>query len=184
LPVELLAVLDSKQIPELLANPGATFEHGFYRIHNADSYGSILEPLRELYAGEKLVPFAFDWLGRQFTVRGEAEIVVCDPGWNDKLVADVSLAEFAEEVLPREGETLLRADLWRSARKASPRDLAFDECFGYDTPVFLGGADEAENLSRTPVRVYWDLLSQLAAQVAGLPEGTEMRGVELEADDR
>jgi hypothetical protein len=183
-PAELIDLVGSEAaIPPLLANPGATFEHGLFRIHNEASYSSVVPPLRHMYAPEELIPFAFDWLGRQFTLRGPAQIVVCDGGWNDKLVADSSLTEFVDEVIPDEGHDLLRVDLWSAVRKTSPAGLAFDECFGYDTPVFLGGLDEAANLGRTSLHVYWDVLSQLAAQVDSLPDGTTIDRIDIASDD-
>jgi hypothetical protein len=56
--------------------------------------------------------------------------------------------------------------------------LGFDQCVGYDVPLFLGGADTIENLHVEDIDVYWSLTAQLRAATRNVPPGTPISGVE------
>jgi hypothetical protein len=158
---------------------GATLESGLLRFHNENSYTLVINDVRARY-GDGFRPFCFDWMGRQLALTTAGDTAVLDIGWNDVLVADVSLAEFFGAVLEEEGEDLVRADLWDEWRLEDAVALEFDECVGYKVPIFLGGADATANLERTNLGVYWGITSQLAIGVAGLPDGTSVGRVEIE----
>jgi hypothetical protein len=65
---------------------------------------------------------------------------------------------------------------WRLSGGASPRR---DQCVGYKQPLFLGGADEVDNLEMTDMEVYWTISAQLAAQMRDLPVGTQISGAKI-----
>lgn len=84
---------------------------------------------------------------------------------------DAELVDYAEEAL-----AVSYFSKWREAGGTSP---ALSECIGYKKPLFLGGADEVDNLELTDLDVYWTIMGQLRRQVAGLSQGTvisEVRG--------
>jgi hypothetical protein len=55
--------------------------------------------------------------------------------------------------------------------------LKASECVGYDIPLFLGGADEVPNLTRTDMGVYWSICGQLRNGTRNLPAGATISGV-------
>lgn len=58
---------------------------------------------------------------------------------------------------------------WKKSGGASP---AHSQCVGFRQPLFLGGADDLDNLELSDIDVYWHLMSQIIEQVRDLPAGT------------
>ncbi|WP_431278627.1 T6SS immunity protein Tdi1 domain-containing protein [Leifsonia poae] len=56
-------------------------------------------------------------------------------------------------------------------RQPSISPLAFDECVGYEVPLFLGGGDEIDNLQVADMEVYWTLTGQLRVATHDLRPG-------------
>ncbi len=167
---------------------GATFDHGLYRIHDAASSAVATQAVTYAY-GHPEIPltcFGFDWLGRQFALdrrRGSAddpEVLLLEPGTGEAFEVpvpysafhDYGLTEFRHDsVLPE------FFDLWRS--EVSNHDLAFENCVGYKTPLFLGGLDETSNLEVIDTEVYWSLAGQMLVATRNLPDGTRVSGFDI-----
>ena len=51
--------------------------------------------------------------------------------------------------------------------RGNPGPIRFDQCVGYQVPLFLGGADELRNLSVTDLDLYWTLTGELRTSALG-----------------
>ncbi len=63
-----------------------------------------------------------------------------------------------------------------SELRACGRVLKAGQIYSFKVPPFLGGEYAASNLEPTDIEVHFSLLGQIREQVAGLPEGTKIKG--------
>jgi hypothetical protein len=85
---------------------GLSFNGGLYRVHDDTSGPHGLDSLRGCFPdfASRAIPFAFDWLGRQFAVdrgrteQGEPLVMVFDPGAGQALEIPFGLAAFHLEL--------------------------------------------------------------------------------------
>lgn len=179
-------------VQELFTTYGrATFNHGLYRIHDATSSAVATQAARYAYGnlGIPLTCFGFDWLGRQFALdprRGTAddpEVLLLEPGTGEAFEVPVPFSAFHDhELIEYRDDCLAPAyfAVWRT--EVDDRDLAFDSCVGYKTPLFLGGLDETSNLELIDTEVYWAFAGQMLVATRDLPDGTRISGVGLIRD--
>ncbi|MEV6269041.1 T6SS immunity protein Tdi1 domain-containing protein [Kribbella sp. NPDC051936] len=154
---------------------GCTFEHGLYRIHtdvSAAAAGELVDAAFPEFTG-RFESFGFDWLGRQFAVdrqRGRSadpEVMMIEPGTGEALEIPVPVSRFHDEELVDYPEAALARGFHSEWVAACGPSLRFDQCVGYRVPLFLGGADELDNLEVSDLEVYWDLMGQLRLKVIG-----------------
>lgn len=151
---------------------GVTLARGFYRFHTADSAVAANDACGELIRGfaGRYHAFAFDWLGRELAVdvrAGQADgaVIAVDPGGAEYLESDLSLSAWHDVVASEEDPMAYR--FYTTWRAANPEvgDLGCDQVIGYKRPLFLGGADEVENLELSDRDVYFSLCTQIATQL-------------------
>ena len=169
---------------------GACFEGGLYRVHDAVTGPRGLAALREGFPefAKRTVPFAYDWMGRQYALDfgrsadGEPLILLFEPGSGEVLEVPVSLVTFHEHELVDYDDEVLGLAEFRSWAAAHPEHvpLPADVCVGYNLPLFLGGAPNADNLDVSDLDVYWTLCAQLRQVSQDLPPGTSIGSVAIE----
>jgi hypothetical protein len=159
---------------------GVSFSRGLYRVIHPedvlDWQGRIHLAFPEFVG--RIFCFGFDWLGRVFALDstrsedGQTGVVMFEPSTGEALEIPANLSTFHLGELIEYGEAALAISFhekWLAAGGAAPR---YDQCIGYRIPMFLGGADEVENLEVSDVDVYWHLMGQLILKTKGLPSGT------------
>jgi hypothetical protein len=148
---------------------GCSFERGLYRVIRAADLKewSARVALAFPQFADRTTCFGYDWLGRVFAVdaqrqeRGHPGVVMLEPGTGKVLIIPSNIQTFHDEELIKFGDAALAIDFhdrWLAVGGAEP---AFTQCVGYKTPLFLGGADEIENLQVADLDVYWHLMGQL-----------------------
>lgn len=168
-----------------------TVEGGLYRIHDfASSQAATVLVEQAFPACEGRVQcFGFDWLGRQFATSSdrcddeEAPVFMFEPGTGEVLDIPVPFVEFHDGELVDEGDAALASDWHRVWRSSRGRDLAFEECAGYEVPLFLGGSDADENVAIIDTDVYWALSSQLIRSAGGLSTDARVESVATVRDN-
>jgi hypothetical protein len=170
--------------------PGATFDSGRYRLHDA-AFGELCDRLVEhafpKFAG-RVHCFADDWMGRQLALDlqriadGEPQILLFDAGSDLALEVPHSFSAFHELVLPTQGDTMLEGEMFSAWSNMHPDAVPLqpNECVGYVVEPFLGGAYELANLSLIDLEVSWELVGQLLRQTRGVPPGTRINIAGLE----
>jgi hypothetical protein len=88
--------------------------------------------------------------------------------------------------LPRAGTGRARrrglaSDFFRAWAATNARELplAPTHCVGYRVPLFLGGADDVDNLELTDTCTHWQLMAQLRRETGTLADGTRITDVEI-----
>ncbi|HEY8719031.1 T6SS immunity protein Tdi1 domain-containing protein [Pengzhenrongella sp.] len=114
-----------------------------------------------------------DWLGRQFSLdasrgtRDDPEVLLFDVGAGETLEIPTAFSAFHETELTEYTDAALASEFFEQWLRGHPEPVRFDQCVGYQVPLFLGGADELGNLGRTDLDVYWTLTGQLRVAALG-----------------
>jgi hypothetical protein len=163
--------------------PGSTFNLGLLRFHNATSGEEVQLELAEIWPREEydLIPFAFDWRGRQFCrlyTQGQDIVVRADVAYNEL----APLREFEPTLLGMiESDGVLEYLELEEMQKAFDHlgimGLPFDECIGMKVPPCLGGDESLSNMNVSPVVVNMYFMTQIYNQLKNLPEGTPIEGI-------
>ena len=176
-------------LDELIARfGGVSFNRGLYRVVRASDLDRwrVRVSLAFPHIGPRVTCFGYDWLGRVFAAdpereeEGHAGVAMFEPGTGEVFEVPGNVGTFHDQELISHGEAALALGFnqaWLSRGGAVP---AFAQCIGYKVPLFLGGADDLENLELSDLDVYWDLMGQLIAKTGNLPLGTKIRGVTIE----
>lgn len=163
---------------------GATFNEGLYRIHTLEGrrkWSALAEEAYPSFKGKSSC-FAYDWLGRQFALdgarrhRGEPLLLLLEIGTGQALEIPLTFADFHTRELVEDPDAALLPGPYQEWLARGHKPLGPRECVGYKTPLFLGGADDMDNMEVTDMEVYWGLCSQMLAQTRHLPEGTPIKG--------
>jgi hypothetical protein len=166
---------------------GQTFNHGLYRVLREDQLILAREAIESVfpeYRG-RVVPFAFDWLGRHFAsdlgrvVNGRPLVLMLEVGAGEAMEIPASALEFHNVELVEYADDALSAPFWNQWRTENPNDLAFTDCVGYKVPLFLGGADSVANLEVIDLSVYIEICGQLRRKVRTLPPGQSIRNIRI-----
>ncbi|MFD1001463.1 T6SS immunity protein Tdi1 domain-containing protein [Ohtaekwangia kribbensis] len=164
---------------------GSSLDNGLYRVHTFSSsyyWESIIGNYFAAYK-DKICPFSFDWMGRQFALdlKTPDRILMFDPATAEDFLLNESLEVFHNETLVDDRLETLAEDNFLEALKSlkKPR-INFDQCIGYKKPLFLGGVDSFENYEVADLEVYWDIQSQIYHQIKNLPPGTKINSVSFE----
>lgn len=166
---------------------GASFGGGLYRVHDDLSGPRGLSLIAEAFPefAERVSPFGFDWLGRQFAVdagrieAGQPQVLLLEPGTGEALEIPLRFSAFHDEELIDYADAALASDFFDqwSAVNGQSLPLRRDQCVGYRVPLFLGGQDVVGNLELSDLDVYWSLCGQLRRGAVHLPLGTPVNQV-------
>lgn len=170
LPVEFFHILKSLG--------GSTFNKGLYRLHTVESsniWAKVISEYFEEYSN-KLYPFGFDWMGRQFCLqKGTDLLLMFDPATGEDFSFRQTLSLLHNEDFVADTDNMLAEVLFNKIRDFYNIDkLNYDSCLGYKVPLFFGGKDSIENYELQDLEVYWILQSQFYRQSKNLPPGTEI----------
>lgn len=154
---------------------GVTLGQGLYRFHTEASAAAADALVATAYPdfSGRIACFGMDWLGRQFSLdhtRGtptDPEVLLYDVGAGEALEIPTPFSQFHDIELTEYTDPALASAFFEQWRRAHPEPIQFDQCVGYNVPLFLGGADELRNLSVTDLDVYWTLTGQLRVSVLG-----------------
>lgn len=178
------SVPDLPYLSQLFAKyGGASFEGGLYRIMRPANLRRWQERIDLAFPefGGRIVCFAYDWAGRVFALDterlegGHAGVLMFEPGTGEVLRIPSNLQTFHDDELIEFGEAALGISFYEKWRASGGDAPAYDQCIGYQRPLFLGGVDEIENLEISDLDVYWHITGQLIQQTRGLPPGTRVR---------
>ncbi|MDJ0344660.1 hypothetical protein QMK19_26880 [Streptomyces sp. H10-C2] len=148
---------------------GCEFNSGVYRVRDSDSV-KVFDSVLEMHSGwsDRVIPFGFDWLGRQFAldlaeIQGgkEPSVVIFEPGTGEVLEAPCTFQEFHEVELIEHADAALADDFFLEWVANSGGGVGWRKCAGYRVPLFLGGFDSVENLEESDTDVYWSICAQL-----------------------
>jgi hypothetical protein len=167
------------QLLELFGN--SSFNYGLYRIHSFESSVKWSILLGNYFKGytNKIYPFGFDWMGRQFAINELGDsIFMFDPATMEDLVMKKDVLSFHNEELV---QGLLAEELFSEILSSSNiKALNSDQCLGYKKPLFLGGIEEIENFQLQDIEVYWEVQYQLYNKVKDIPDGTKIGKISLD----
>lgn len=179
-----VSVPNLDELPAFLKEFGGTsYSNGLYRIITPSSISVWAERIEIAFPeyGSRATCFAYDWLGRAFALDserfegGRPSVVLLEPGTGEVLEIPCNLETFHTDELLEYGEAALAISFYEKWLAAGGSAPEFDQCIGYRKPLFLGGADEVENLELSDLDVYWHLFGQMVQQTRGLPPGTPVR---------
>lgn len=182
---------DPRCFTEFLSGPAReSFGQGVLRFLLPDSRPSLVSwnsPLgwqaSWLPWKDRLVVFAYDWLGRQIgfdrqrVQSGEPLIGILEPGTGEFLETPETFLGFMERELVDFSDAAVAVKFysqWRENGGEAPRP---GKCVGYKVPLFLGGSDTVDNLAISDMEVYISTCGQLVSQTHGLSPGTPIKGV-------
>ncbi len=170
--------------------PGATFNVGLLRFHHEESGAGAQQELAELWPIEEydLIPFAFDWRGRQFCrlrTQGQDIVVRADVAYNEL----APLKDFEPTVLGMiESDGVLDylglQEMQAAFEHLGIMGLPFDECVGMKVPPCLGGDESLGNMDVSPVLVNMYFMTQVYNKLKHLPSGTPVEGISLDIQGR
>jgi hypothetical protein len=148
---------------------GCSFRNGMYRLHTpalGRHWSAIVGEAFPKYRS-KVYCFGYDWLGRQFVLDadriedGQAQILLCDVGFNEALQIPTSFMQFHNEELPEYSNEALAEPFYLGWLANGGEAPSMSQCVGYRIPPTLGGKDDIQNLELADMEVYWGLLSQI-----------------------
>lgn len=167
---------------------GLSIGDGLVRVHTAESAQLADGFVRDAFPDfdGRIQCFAFDWLGRQFSLglgSGQGSrasgVLLFEPGTGEALEIPSGLEQFFNEEIVSYSEDALAESFFAAWRAAGGRAPAFSESIGYRQPLFLGGLDEVSNLELTDTEIYWGLFGQLRLRAIGLPVGSRIESVDV-----
>jgi len=161
---------------------GYSFDAGSYRVHNRTSSLFWTLVVSEFFKNKKrnIHCFGFDWLGRQYAIdiKKDQMIYLFDPATAEFFELDQDLISFHNVDLVDFCEETLSLEEYRKWLNLGNEQLRFDQCIGFEVPLFLGGIDRLENYELTDMEVHWELSFQLYQKTRNLPEATLIDRVE------
>ena len=144
---------------------GQVFGNGIFRVSNVSELISMKNMVKEGFheLSDEVRVIGFDWLGRVF-ISGDSEnekIYMCDIGAHEILEIPTSFLDFVNKEIPMYAEEVLAVSFFNEWTKTGNGAPEYNECIGYQVPLFLGGADDVENLDKIDLNVYWSIMGQL-----------------------
>jgi len=160
---------------------------GAYRVHRPDDVARFTKLAADAFPEfeGRITCFGSDWLGRQFAndrgrlTDGAPQVLMLEPGTGQALEIPVDQAAFHEEELVQEPDAAVAYSFFRDWKANGGVTPSYEECVGYQMPLYLGGTDDLRNLQLTGLDVYWTLSAQLLARTRGLPVGTGVSGITI-----
>jgi len=163
---------------------GSTFESGLYRVHTFSGslrWSLLITDYFSNYSN-KVYPFGYDWMGRQFCSNQSGDILfMFDPAVGEAFELKQTVDLLHNEDFVDDMDSMLSSNLFVDLlKKQDLNEIKYNECLGYKVPLFLGGKDVIENYEIQDMEVYWHIQNQLYEKVKDLPEGTRIRNIDLE----
>jgi hypothetical protein len=160
---------------------------GAYRVHRSDDAARFTKLAAEAFPefSGRITCFGADWLGRQFAndrgrlIGGAPQVLMLEPGTGQALEIPVDQAAFHEVELVQEPEAAVAYSFFHDWKASGGVTPSYEECVGYQRPLYLGGTDDLRNLQLTGLDVYWTLSAQMLARIRGLPVGTRIADVTI-----
>lgn len=151
---------------------GVDFFGGLYRVHDADSAPVAQDLIAETFEefAPRAAPFAYDWLGRQWSLDLAAPgasqgvgLLLLDVGAGDVYAADMSLTELHDDELLTGSDGPLIPDMFEEWGRRFPWELplARDRCAAFAVPIFRHGECEAANLEPSDIDAYWRWVARI-----------------------
>lgn len=167
---------------------GASFDDGLYRIHTSLSskyWANIVGKYFQKYVG-KIVPFAYDWLGRQFALDTSRKglILMLDPATAEDFELQEDISTFHNQTLVEKDSVLSESLFKETLNSLGVKSINYKECVGYKVPLFLGGADAIDNYEVVDLEVYWEIACQIYHRIKDLPPGTKINSINFKADGK
>jgi hypothetical protein len=169
---------------------GCTFADGLYRVHTAETSQTLQQLVVEEFPSyrERITCFSYDWLGRQFALdaaRREGDeplVLMLEADTGEAMEIPATFGEFHNTEIIEYADSALATQLFAEWRQRNPdsKPLAYDECAGFQVPLFLGGSDTVDNLAVTNLQVYWSICAQLWRGTLKLPPGATIHEVRIE----
>ena len=178
----------ASNVQDLIQNlGGASYSNGLYRVirSNEKTEWDLIVAQAFPVFGNRLSCFAYDWLGRIFSLDPEREIdglpgvIMLEPGTGQTLEIPSHLASFHDEELIEFSDAALAAGFHRNWLSHGGAIPTYEQCIGYVKPLFLGGKDDIGNLAPSDIKVYWGIASQLITKVRSLPTGTKISTITI-----
>lgn len=163
---------------------GQSFEGGLYRIHTFETslkWMNIVEQSFPAYFG-KIVCFGFDWMGCQYCEDKEDAnlIYLFDVASYDVFELEQNVEGFHNyDLIKFKNETLQEIKFKTILKTLEIGEIGFDECLGYNKPLFLGGEDNSNNYEKTNMEVYWELQVQIYNQIKDLPDDSDIGNIKI-----
>ncbi|GIH02962.1 hypothetical protein Rhe02_10290 [Rhizocola hellebori] len=89
-------------------------------------------------------------------------VAIYEPAYAEAFDTEAGVAQFHNRLLLEEDSEILCPEDFEQWRDASGvAELPFGKCAGLTVPLFLGGTEEAGNLSLTDTEVYWSMTAQM-----------------------
>ena len=174
------------QLNELISECGGmSFCNSLYRIHTLKTSYYWESLITDYFVNYKnsIIPFGFDWMGRQFAVdiNNSERLLLFDPATAEDFQLNENIITFHNETLVDNRLITLAEDDFLDTIKFLKKDIIdFDECIGFKKPLFLGGDISKENYEVIDLEVYWTIEAQIYNQLKNLPPGTKINKVTLE----
>jgi len=171
----------------LSSHAGASYGNGLYRIHHIAHMPRWTDLVLKAFPDfrGRLFCFAYDWLGRMFSLdferkaNGQFLVLMLEPGTGQALEIPATFMDFHNEELVTYQNEALAVDFYNKWQESGGRAPNFQQCVGYRCPLFLNGSDVTENLDVTDLEVYWSIAAQLLSKARGLSEGTRIRHIRI-----
>jgi hypothetical protein len=129
---------------------GRCYGGGLYKIHSLGSslyWSMLISNYFPKYTG-KILPFGFDWMGRQFCidkVNGKL-IFMFDPATAEDFEVHTTLVEFLNSDLVNDRDnTVSETQFHEALQYLGLSKIQYHECLGYKIPLFLSGEDKITN---------------------------------------
>jgi len=149
----------------LKAYSGGSFLNGLYRIHKAADIAKWTEIVRKAFPKfkGKIIVFGFDWLGRNFAIDIERNVVLLfEPGTGEMFNTEVDFMVFHNKEISESHDACLASSFFKDWYEANNNYvLKHHQCAGYKVPLFLNGKDTVENLEVSDMEVYWEIMMPL-----------------------
>lgn len=149
------------------ASGGQVFGGGLYRVLSDQMAATLTPSVFRAYPDylNGVECFATDWMGNVFALRASSsQVVMFELATCEALGVGVPFEEFHMVSLVNEADAALAEPTFQAWIAQGGHAPAANECVGYKTPLFFGGADDLSNLELTDLEVYWELTSQIIEQ--------------------
>ena len=179
-----------EDIRELVSQHGGkTFNHGLYRVLRSEQLGDAKAAMERVFPEfrGRIEPFAVDWLGRHFALdngrilNGSPQVLMLEVGAGEAMQIPASVADFHNVELVEYGDDALSVPFWNRWHERNPANLEHAQCVGYKVPLFLGGADDIQNLEVIDLSVYVEICGQLRNRTRSLTPGQTIGRISISA---
>lgn len=182
------AATDLKQVhildvPDILIQLGGrSYNNGLYRVIRFSDIEEWNARITFAFPDfkDRIVCFAFDWLGRVFATDsermegGRPGVIMFEAGTGEALEIPCNIVSFHDDELINYADAALAEKSYQRWLQRGGAAPGYGQCVGCKMPLFLGGVDDLENMHVCDIDVYWHLLGQIIARTKNLPTGARV----------